>query len=218
MKPGKQLPTSEELALKVFKSKVKVSAALKVGNYISTEELAALGAVVAESAHLEAMIDRMLVEITRLKQAEYDLLVSGAMLGRKVELLRDLGLLKWKSKRKGEAFRAVINQVSEVNGKRATAVHGLWEPVGGMTVEIMTTIILRGLKPSSIPQRQAIHKKRGKVVTLDAEELMGLADAILLAKRDLAQFWRLNWQQPRILRRLQAAPRIASISQPYNAK
>jgi hypothetical protein len=104
--------------------------------------------------------------------------------------LKELGLLKLKSKKKQQAFTFLINNLSSLNAERNTAVHGRWGPEGGITLSMLSALFERKtLKKLG----EATHKKgRGKVLKLKAQRLKDLALRIDQGNHDLYRFWKDN--------------------------
>lgn len=100
---------------------------------MTDKDLAALGSVVAESAHLESTLDLIILLITRMGESEYEVFMRGKMIGAKLEIVKELGVLKLRSKKRQRAWMQLIDGLKSLNSDRVIAVHGLWGPAGGYT-------------------------------------------------------------------------------------
>jgi hypothetical protein len=165
--------------------------------FLNFKQRAALGAVVSECATLESTLDMMISAMTKLGEVELDILIGGAMLGRKIDILKDLGILKLKSKKKKNKFAHIMGSLSSLNSDRVTIVHGAWSPPGGkMPLSWLATGI-----PQSV-NAEAVHRKYGKTKTFKAEKLDETAAAIDTCHSDLWNFWMGNFIQPKVRRSL----------------
>ena len=162
---------------------------------LNAEQRAALGAVVAESAYLEHLIEKTIEYLARMRAGELEILVSkNIMLGAKINILEGLALKRVKSKRRKEKLLSLTKRMKDNNTERRNAVHGIWwhtEAVG---------IINRAMGVTGEPE--AKHSSGGKI---SAKAMMGLADKISATNRDLLVFSIENWLAPARARRLRKA-------------
>lgn len=93
---------------------------------LSDAQRAALGTIVAESASLEATLDVIICSLTGLSEAQFRILVGGQMFGRKIELAKDLALLRLKSKAKINRLTDLFSRLASLNSERNIVVHGTW--------------------------------------------------------------------------------------------
>jgi hypothetical protein len=162
-------------------------------DFLLSAEMSALGAVVAESAHLEDTLDRIIMGITHLKRRQYVALMSGRMFGAKLAILKELGLLKLRSKENKKAvFSELMDQLSALNGERTIAVHGLWGPTGG-TLSMLKARVSGKWTAANLPTGEAVHVKGKKESKIKAERLTALATTIAEGRFKLFCFWRDNW-------------------------
>jgi hypothetical protein len=167
---------------------------MMVKDFLSQKEMAAIGSVVAESANLERCLDGYIMKISRLNRAQYDVLVGGKMLGAKIAIFKDLGLLKIKSKKKQKGFSKTMDSLSLRNAERVVAIHGIWAPAGGITSELVEGMFSGKLKPNHLPPGVAIHRKgRGKWFKMEAKHLEDLAQEIVDGMGELTKFWDPKW-------------------------
>ena len=131
----------------------------KARNLLAKEQLAALGEIAAESAQLEATVDLMIQIALKINIAEFDALVSGRMLGAKVDVLKTCGLSRLPGKRKKSRrhqFTVLMDHIKHLLSKRAVAIHGIWEPEGGMNLGNLMAGWAGDLQPG---KAEAKHKK-----------------------------------------------------------
>jgi hypothetical protein len=166
---------------------------IMASGFLISAEMAALGAVVVESAHLEDTLDRIIMGITHLKRQQYIAMMGGRMIGAKLGILKELGLLKLRSKENRQrAFGALMDQLSALNGERTIAVHGLWAPTGG-TLLILRERVSEKWPVEILPTGEAVHMKGKKKTKIKAERLAALATTIAGGRFNLFCFWRDNW-------------------------
>lgn len=119
------------------------------------------------------------------------------MLGRKIDILKDLGKLKLKSKERKNKFAHIMGSLSSLNSDRVTIVHGAWSPPGGkMPLSWLATGI-----PHNV-NAEAIHRRYGKIKSFKAEKLDETTAAIDACHDDLWNFWMENFIQPKVRRSL----------------
>jgi hypothetical protein len=162
--------------------------------------------VVSGSAQLEDTIDLLIQSLAKLREQQFEVLVGGKMIGNKLNILKDLGLLKLKSQKKQQAFTDLINNLSALNAERNTAVHGRWGPEGGMTFSMLASL-LEGKALNKLGE--ATHKKgRGKVLKLKSQRLDDLALRIDQGCHDLYGFWKDNWLKQSVKRSLRRSTKL----------
>jgi hypothetical protein len=71
-------------------------------------QFAAIGRIAVESAYLEELVEFVIREITRLSSGQMTAVFPGVMLSSKLDILRDLGVLKLRSKKKKDEFIKLI--------------------------------------------------------------------------------------------------------------
>jgi len=169
-------------------------------DFLSQKEMAAIGSVVAESAQLEASLDWLILKLTKLSLAQYEIVVGSRMLGAKISLFKDLGLLKLKSKKRQKAFSKIMDKFSSLNAERVIVVHGLWRPAGGVTSAMLEEMMSGRLKAVDLPPGEAIHRKgRGKFLKVQSQRLNDLAKGFTEGMHDLTKFWEPKWYKEREL-------------------
>ena len=157
---------------------------------LSREQFAAIGELVVECSDLEMYLDGMLGEMLRLKKHQYDLLMEGAMLQRKLNLMCEIGTLKLKSKKRKTELSAIIGALKHCNSERVIAVHGNWE-----TVTTDRNFLARMLKAASglpVSPTKAVATKSGvgtKVSTLDADKIALTIERVQEWRGKLISFW-----------------------------
>jgi hypothetical protein len=166
------------------------------GNPLTLQQRAALGSIVVECAKLEDRLDIMITHLFRLSGDQYDILLGGVMLNRKLEVLRQIGKLKIKPKKRLERLIEILDKISNLNADRVTVVHGIWGPPGGL---YQLNWLIRSTFPPGIPV-EARHKKSGKVRTFKAEDLAATAKALEDANTDLEHWWSRDIVKPYVKR------------------
>jgi hypothetical protein len=164
---------------------------------LSAEQRAALGTIVAQSAGLEATLDILICSLTGLSEAQFRILVGGQMIGRKLELAKDLALLKLKSKAKISRLTDLFSRLVSLNSKRNTVVHGTWGTKEGGAR-------LSWLFSAQQPPAEDIHavlKKRGaKLQTVSSTKLDEIATKLSEANSELFSFLMDEFIQPKVHR------------------
>lgn len=146
---------------------------------LNATQLAALGAIVAESAYLEHLIEMSISYLSKLDAKHLEVLVpKSMMLGSKINILGKLADNKLRSKKRKAEFEALINDMKNNNTERRNAVHGTW----WHTVEA-----------NVIGQPEAKHSSGGKI---SAEAMLKLADKISVTYWGLLDVLILNWLEP----------------------
>jgi hypothetical protein len=78
-------------------------------------QLASIGAIAVESAHLENIVDTTIVLLTKLKVEEISKISPSAMLASKLDTLRDIGLPELPSKTCRPQFSELVGQCKHLN-------------------------------------------------------------------------------------------------------
>jgi hypothetical protein len=172
-------------------------------NPLTLQQRAALGSVVVESANLEDQMNLILGHLLRLSGDEYDVLLGGQMLNRKLEVLREIGKLKIKPKKHLARLIQILDKFTNLNSDRNTVVHGRWGPPGGLW---QLNWIMEG-PPKGTPT-VAMHKKGKKVRTFNADDLEATARAIAEANSELRQWYMKDFIKPRVKRSLRRKPPV----------
>jgi hypothetical protein len=173
---------------------------------LSEKQLAALGSLVVESAFLESLVDDLIQELSRLRDEQYALFTSRAMLAAKLDLLLQLGTMRLRSKRRQTKFSAIIIDLKTLNTERTTAVHGIWEPIydKGTSDVFMTMSLIPIIVPRKVGAR-ARHARGGKVSGLSAERLDIVAQKISDGAQALRNFSAHVWTRRKNVKRLAKA-------------
>jgi hypothetical protein len=172
---------------------------LRVNDFLTQSEMAAIGSVVAESAQLENVLEGFIIGMTKLSQAQYDILVGARMMGAKIAIVKDLGLLKLKSEKRKKAFTKVMDKLARLNVDRVGVVHGLWRPEGGVTFELVDGAMSGRITRDQVPPGIAYHRKgRGKWFKMEAKDLDGLAQELTDSISELIKVW-----DPRYFRQME---------------
>ena len=169
---------------------------------LTPEQRAALGSIVAESASLEATLDVIICSLTGLSEAQFRILAGSQMFGRKLELAKDLALLKLKSKAKISRLTDLFSRLASLNSERNTVVHGTWgTKEGGVRLSWLTSM--------QQPPAQDVHavlKKRGpKLQTVSSTKLEQIATKLSDAHSELFNFLMDEFVQPKVHRSLRRA-------------
>jgi hypothetical protein len=176
------------------------------GNPLTLQQRAALGSVVMECANLEDRLDLMIGHLFRLSPEQLDILLGGSMLNRKLEVMRQIGKLKIKPRKRLARLIEILDKVSNLNADRVTVVHGKWGPPGGL---YQLNWLMRGGPPPGTPA-EARHKKSGKVRTVKAEDLDATAKALADCNQDLEHSWSRDIIKPYVKRRVRRSAKKSS--------
>lgn len=173
---------------------------------LSERQRAALGSAVIGMAELEHYLDLVIPHLANLTQRRYEVLAQGAMLGRKLEILRAIGSQNLRSQRRKTAFKRIMDELEALNAERVVLVHGAWGAPGG-------GIKLYWLAGYPIAEPiEAMHRNRGgRIRTIRAEDISAISDRIERAHRDLARFWIDIWITPNARRANRRAARREGI-------
>jgi hypothetical protein len=180
---------------------------------LTTKQLAALGAVVAEAARIESILDGMLQYLSKLTPAQYAAFNSGTtMLGRKIEILRVFGEESLLTEKRRAALNRILDSIAELNRERVVFVHGQWNPdppppnAGPISIQKFFGI---GVKPTG--KGFAVLGKGNKTKTLTAARLHATAAELRKAYNKLRYFWRTHLIMPKLRQELRrqalAAPK-----------
>lgn len=158
---------------------------LKLSGPLTTEQLAALGSIAMESAYLEDLVDMLIGEITKLSDEQLRAILPGAMLAAKLDILKNLAVLKLKSKSKQQKISSIIAELKHLNGQRTIAIHGQWQSLQKFTL----ADIANGLA-IEIGNAEATHVRGNKQpAKLNAGKLQDIADGISEYRDQLFHFW-----------------------------
>ena len=174
-------------------------------NILNSKQKAALGSVVYECATLESTLNILILSFTNVSGDELEILIGGAMLQKKLDMLKALAKLKLKSKKKLEHLLNIIGKINALNGERVTAVHGEWGPPGNM---FQLSWLTTGIPPDVIPE--AMLKKHGKPRTVKAERLEEMAADISRCHEHLREFRKAHFIKPLIKRSLRKEAKKAN--------
>jgi hypothetical protein len=166
-----------------------------------------LGSVVVECANLEEQLNLIIPHVLGLSGDEYDVLLGGQMLNRKLEVLRDIAKIRIKPKKHLTRLIQVLDKFSNLNRDRITVVHGTWGPPGGLW---QLNWIMEGRPPKGIPT-EAIHKKGKKIRTFNADDLEVTARSIAEANSELHQWYIKDFIKPRVNRSLRRKGPVVSL-------
>lgn len=160
---------------------------------LTTEQLAAIGSIAVESAYLEDFVDFMIAWLAGLPDEQLSILIPRAMLDGKLDILRNLGIIKLRSKRRKEEFQQIIAKLKELNSQRNIAVHGNWQSKEMHRL----SDIGKGI-PVQIGNAEARGKKQNSV--LHASKLQTVAISIADYREKLFHFCFDTWVNPSIRR------------------
>jgi hypothetical protein len=167
---------------------------------LSNEQLAALGEIAAESAHLESAVDLMIQVVLKISPEEFDVLINNRMLGAKVDVLKTCGAIRLagkKRKKRRNQFTALMDHIKFLISQRAIAIHGIWGPEGGMK---LGDLVAFWAGAGSAGAAEAKHKKGA----MKAAQLEKLAEQFNQAVSDLWAFARNNWLFRRVKKKAEA--------------
>jgi hypothetical protein len=177
---------SRRADLNLHTKEVQVSAVSKAKDILTKEQLAALGEIAVESAHLEGTVDRMIRVVLRIEPDEFDILIGSRMLGRKIDVLKTCGLVRLagkKRKRRRYRFTVLMDRIKQLISQRAIAIHGDWGPEGGISLgDLMAGKWVPGTAEAKL-----------KKSAMKSGELEKLADAFNEADIELWKFAGENW-------------------------
>jgi hypothetical protein len=145
---------------------------LTTSRLLTLEQRAALGDVVAESAYLESNLDMFIGVLTKLNESQFEALLSGQMLGRKLQIVKEIGVPKIRSQKGKAEFAEIVDALSSAITDRNAVVHGIWGGPGGMWK--LSWIF----GPVTGPVLATHRKKGGKVRTVPAERIADIAEKI----------------------------------------
>jgi len=136
----------------------------------------------------------MISSVANLSEDQTSIFLSKAMLSAKLDILRDLGLLKLRSKIRQDNFRRIISDLKLLNGQRTIAIHGKWEPKGGFKLKDIIYF-----SPSG--EAEASHKRGKKEPTkLSSAQLLKVPIKIDASCTELYKFWIELWVKPAVRR------------------
>jgi hypothetical protein len=172
---------------------------------LSVEERATLGAVVYEAALLDSSVDECIRSLAGIDKDVFGITVGQKTLGQKLDIAKQLGLLKF-ARATQPTFASLMKHLTDANSDRNIAVHGLWEPEGGHTLETM-------FGPTTAPVEAILPKRAGKQGRkLKAAVIEKLAVSIRNGRAALWKFVLENWVLPD-----SSAPNAAERLERYNA-
>jgi hypothetical protein len=99
---------------------------------LSQEQLAALGCLAFEAAHLESFIDSIIQDICGFDDARQTLFVGAWMLDKKVETLKSLLKPFTEETEHAQDLARIYADIKHLNTQRNTSVHGSWQFVSGV--------------------------------------------------------------------------------------
>jgi hypothetical protein len=147
---------------------------MKLGGPLTTEQLAALGSIAMKSVYLEDLVDMLIREILKLSDEQFRVLLPGAMLAAKLDILNDLAILQFKSKSKKENVSSIISKLKHFNSQRTIAIHGQWQ-----SLEMISLADIAGGAPIKLGNAEARHVRGKKQPSkLHASKLQDTADSI----------------------------------------
>ena len=157
----------------------------------SQDHLAAIGSVAVESANLEELLDIILDGLLGLNTKQRDIVFEGAMMQRKLELVKELGCQKLKSQRRKLELTKIIGDLNHANQERSTAIHGTWQ-IADKTA----------LKAKVYGTGKAVATKKGRRnkpdSTIEADKLIGVAERISEGAQKLAVFVTVAFFRPKV--------------------
>jgi len=159
---------------------------------LTQAQLAAIGEIAVESAYLDGMVDFLIAQILNISEEKYYVVSNGVMLGTKLDILRNLGLIRLRSKKRKLEWENIVSQVKHLNSQRTIAIHGYWQSKHGRKLSDLNkeTWIL----PSG--EAQAVHKRgKKKPSILDAQNLQKLAYDIHDNRNKLMIFYANSWMK-----------------------
>lgn len=168
---------------------VKLKSAL-----FSQEHLAALGTVAVESSNLEELLDIIIDGLLRLKKNQMDIVLEGAMMQRKLELVKDLGRLKLKPKTQTAQITElcqIIGDLNHANQERVTAIHGIWRPADKAQLINKVHGTANAIATKKGRRNQADSK-------LASDKLLGVAARISEGAQKLGKFSMAHFFQTRV--------------------
>lgn len=149
--------------------------------FLTPEQRAAIGDVVAESVWMEEVVRFAISAFAGVSDESLELFLSGRMIDAKLQILEGLCETDTVGPDKRQALRDLVTPLRELNTHRVTVVHGMWEPKSG------------GYRLGDLVSGQAFaevvrFRKRGKERILSTAEVVELAERIAAATRALLDF------------------------------
>lgn len=95
---------------------------------LTTEQLAAIGSIAVESAYLEDIVETLIYKLSGLTRKKGEIFLEKFMLDSKLNLLKELGMIKLKSKKRKLVLSELIGEIKQANSDRTLAIHGFWIP------------------------------------------------------------------------------------------
>lgn len=160
---------------------------ITIETLLTQEQRAALGVIVAESASLEATVDLIISHLTNLNPQQYEIVLKGEMIKRKLEVLKAIGQQKLRSAKRKAAFLTLMARLTSLNSDRNTLVHGIWGPRGGYRLSWFAG------HPITDPIEAIQRSRGGRVRTLPANRIGNVARNVTKAHSELYNFWREVW-------------------------
>jgi|SRR6267142_5160817 len=170
---------------------------------LTKEQLAALGAIVIESAEMESTVDFMINLLLEAVAEIIEELTRNKMLGANIDLLKTCGLAKINGKnrkQRQQEFTRLMNHCKLLTSQRAIAIHGTWQPEGGMKLNDLMQMMMGKWERRDA---EAKHKKG----QMKAERLEALADDFNKIDEELRKFGKQNWLTPKIQKLTRASAR-----------
>jgi len=93
---------------------------------LSTDQLAAIGCIAVESAYLEDTVETIIYNLSGLTREKGEIFIDKFMLDSKLNLLKELSIIKFKSKKRKLFLSELIGEIKSANSERIIAIHGLW--------------------------------------------------------------------------------------------
>ncbi|HTE14915.1 MAG TPA: hypothetical protein VK642_07535 [Burkholderiales bacterium] len=171
---------------------------------LTKDQLAALGSIAAESTYLENLVDVVVSDVSGLNDEKLKIMIPSIMMQGKLEILKEFGLLKLKSKKLKINFSILIGELKHTNSERNQAIHGYWiDPqrgTGGLISSAMGNSI-----QSQIGDAVAIQLRHKKTPALSSKRLEAIAVEIAATRTKLFKFWKNHWISPSIRRQIRRA-------------
>jgi hypothetical protein len=145
---------------------------------MTAEDRASLGSLAMESAYLEGTLDDLVVKLSGMKPMQAELVFAGRMMDSKLELVKQLGTQKLRSKKRKAELSGLIADLKHLNGERVTAIHGIWSMPG------VLSIAAAGNDPTAYHPPVA----RKKNSTLRGDRLRDIAVRISIGREHLRIF------------------------------
>lgn len=151
---------------------------------LDLNELAAIGSVAVESTYCEHVVEGIIWDLCRLKEAQGKFLTDRMLLDKRLDLMGDLWRPLLSDSEKSATLTRIVSGLKEANNERNLIIHGHWE-MGASIAQIM------GMSAKEAAKVRAVATKRrlkSDPVTFSAEKILQTAMRIAELTGELWDF------------------------------